>query len=71
MRLDGIRRSDGRNVAFACDPLERLVCHQGPAPRGNDELYYDGLDVALKLRHLSGGDQWARYVFGLRNGALR
>lgn len=64
MRLDAIRGSDGRNIAFAYDPLERLVGHQWPSPRGNDELYYDGPDVVLELRHLSGGDQWVRYVHG-------
>lgn len=59
-----------RNVAFAYDPLARLVGHQPPAPRGSDELYYDGPDVALELRHLSGGDRWARYELRLRDGAL-
>ncbi|MDJ0450951.1 MULTISPECIES: hypothetical protein [Methylocystis] len=71
MRLDAIRGSDGRNIAFAYDPLEHLAAHQWPAPHGNDELYYNGPDVAPELRHVSGGDQWARYVLGLREGALR
>jgi len=64
MRLDSIAASNGRNIPVYYDPLQRLVAHHWPSPRGNDELYYDGPDVALELRHTASGDQWNRYVHG-------
>ena len=64
MRLDAALGSDGTTIGFVYDPFGRLVSPQWPAPRGNEELYYDGPDVVLARRRLDGGDQWVRYVHG-------
>jgi len=64
MRLDSASASDGSSIGFYYDPLHRLVAHHWPSPRGNDELYYDGPDVVLELRHTASGAQWNRYVHG-------
>ena len=47
MRLDAALGSDGTTIGFVYDPFGRLVSPQWPAPRGNEELYYDGPDVVL------------------------
>ncbi|WP_166671919.1 PKD domain-containing protein [Methylosinus sp. sav-2] len=64
MRLDAALGSDGTTIGFVYDPFGRLVSPQWPAPRGNEELYYDGPDVVLARRRLASGDQWVRYVHG-------